>query len=260
MSDLEPLLRFWRALDGRFGGVHPTPWGSVVTDARFPAIWDVNYARLEADHPIALSEVERSLLPALRRARAPRIHIVAFHPEVQTDLVTEASTRGDRLSWDSIMVLRRPVDRGSTVAVEEIAGFDERFWRDVAGSMAEFDVTEADAVDQILRIEREILGPAGKRWFSVRSGHRSVALGCLLVLEGVGLVDHVVTLPRFRGRGYASAIVGRIVQEARTSDVEALWLLCEPDSRAEALYRRLGFVTTRKIVSTLGDASLTAGA
>jgi hypothetical protein len=41
------VVRFWRSLDLCFGRVEPTWWGAVVTDARFPAVWDVNYARVD---------------------------------------------------------------------------------------------------------------------------------------------------------------------------------------------------------------------
>ncbi len=252
MPDLGSLLPLWRALDERFQRVEPTPWGAVVSDRRFSRIWDVNYARVETSHPVGLAEVERSLLPALRSAGARHEHIVLFHPDAHADLVTEASTRGDRLSWDAVMVLR---DRGATaagtVAVEEVDVFDEALWKDLATSLPEFDVTAPTAATQILRIERELLLPAGKRWFAVREGRRRVALGSLLVLAGAGIVDHVVTLPEARGRGYASAIVRRIVEEARPAGAGSLWLLTEPGGRAERLYQRLGFVTITRIASTL---------
>jgi hypothetical protein len=44
------LIRFWRALDGLFGAPETTWWGAVVTDPRFPTIWDANYARI--DRPV----------------------------------------------------------------------------------------------------------------------------------------------------------------------------------------------------------------
>lgn len=224
----------------------------MVTDPRFPGIWDVNYARVEATEPLALAEVEERLLPALDRAGARNEHIVLFHPEDQTALITEASGRGDRLSWDAVMSLQGAAEAlPGTIAVEEVPAFDDEFWADLAATLPSFDVTAPKAIAQILRIERELLLPAGKRWFAVREGRSRVAFGSLLVLGGAGFVDHVVTLPPARKRGYASAIVRRIVDEARAAGISAVWLLTEPGGRAEHLYRRLGFVTMTRIASTL---------
>ena len=62
----EHVLRFWRSLDAMFGRVEPTRWGAVVTDRRYPAVWDANYARVDTDSAgLTLAEVEASLLPAL---------------------------------------------------------------------------------------------------------------------------------------------------------------------------------------------------
>ena len=92
------VLRFWRALDERFGSVEPVWWGAVVTDARFPMIWDANYARVDVAAPdLRLADIESHLLPALRDAGAPVMHVVTFHPEEATSLLSELSSRGDRL-------------------------------------------------------------------------------------------------------------------------------------------------------------------
>ncbi|HEX9124366.1 MAG TPA: GNAT family N-acetyltransferase [Actinomycetota bacterium] len=261
MADLEPLLRFWRALDARFERVTSVPWGAVVTDARFPAIWDVNYARVESRSALTLAELEAELRPAIAEAGARHLHTVLFHPEEHTSLITEVSTRGDRLSWDAVMELRSwPASSlPPGPQVEEIRRLDQRFWQDLARSLREFDVTEPAAEDQILRIEREVVLPAGKRWFGVRDGAGHLAFGSLTVLEGVGSIDHVVTFPEVRRRGYATAIVGRIVNEARSAGARRVTLLAEPGGQAQRLYERLGFATITQIASTLGSVEAPNG-
>jgi GNAT superfamily N-acetyltransferase len=257
VADLEPLLRFWRALDAAFEIVEPAWWGGVVADSRFPGVWDVNYARVETDDPsLSLAEVESSLLPLLDRSGARHTHMVLFHPERLTTILSEASTRGDRLSWDTAMELRgRTPDVPSGVEVEEVSPLDPAFWPAYRGSLREFQVTEEDAVRQLVDIERDVLIPAGKRWFAVREGGRPLALGSLIGLEGAGYVDHVVTLPEARRRGYAGAIVLRILQEARRSDLDHLYLLAERGAEAVSIYERLGFEAIAHIASTLRPLS-----
>jgi len=99
MDDLEPLLRFWRAHDALFERVEPAWWGAVVSDARFPAIREPNYARIETAEPVALAEIEERLLPAIRRIGGIGAHAVVFEPEEQTNLIAAASMRGERITW-----------------------------------------------------------------------------------------------------------------------------------------------------------------
>ncbi|HZD18247.1 MAG TPA: hypothetical protein VE669_08905, partial [Actinomycetota bacterium] len=145
MIDLEPLLRFWRALDDLFDRVDPHWWGAVVSDPRYPRIQEANYARVETPDPVALEEIEAELLPALRRSGAARSHVLIFHPEDQTDLLARASTRGERLSWD--LVMERPAAAGAAdPRVEEVSGFDGAFWRAFRASARLFDITTDEEV------------------------------------------------------------------------------------------------------------------
>jgi GNAT superfamily N-acetyltransferase len=257
VADLEPLLRFWRALDSAFETVQPTWWGGVVADSRFPGIWDVNYARVETDDAaLSLPEVESSLLPLMDRTGARHTHMVVFRPEQLTALLSQASTRGDRVSWDTAMELQgRAPDEPGGVDVEEVDPHDPGFWPAYRESLGEFRITEEDAIRQLEDIERDVLIPAGKRWFAVREAGRPRALGSLIGVEGVGYVDHVVTFPEARRRGYAGAVVRRIVGEARRSDLDQLYLLVELGAKAASLYERLGFEAIGHIASTLRPRS-----
>jgi ribosomal protein S18 acetylase RimI-like enzyme len=109
-------------------------------------------------------------------------------------------------------------------------------------------------VRQLLALERDVLAPAGKRWFGVRNRRGVVvSLGALLVAEGVGYVDGVATFPRARRRGYASALVARIVREARSAGARRVWLLADPEApEVVRMYARLGFREVARIGSTRG--------
>jgi ribosomal protein S18 acetylase RimI-like enzyme len=251
--DLEPLLRFWRAQDDLFDLVRPTWWGAVVSDPRYPRIQEPNYARVETTAPVGLGEVEGSLRPAMRRAGVRRLHVVVFHPDEQTDLLVEASTRGERIVWD--LVMEHPgldgVDRDDGVA--ELREVEDGFWAAHRASLRWFDVTQADVLDQLQAIEREVLVPAGRRWFTVHGEEGIDALGALLVLDGVGYVDHVVTLPRARRRGLASAIARRAVAEASAAGADRTYLLAEPEGPAVGIYDRIGFVRVTQIASWISE-------
>jgi GNAT superfamily N-acetyltransferase len=258
MGDLaDDLVRFWTALDSGLERVEPTWWGAVVTDRRFPDVWDVNYARVEtADASVSLHDVDRPLAPALAAATAAAVHVVMFRPEATARLLSDLTGRGDRLSWDVVMMHERePPPSGRDVA-EELR-VDEDLWVRVAASLPSFGVTEPETIRQLLRMEREVLDPgATKRWFGVRDGGGDVvALGALVLLAGLGYVDHVITLPHARGRGHARAVVTRIVREARAAGVDRTFLLVDPEGPVP-LYEHLGFREATRIASTLAPRQI----
>lgn len=253
MAGLESLLRFWRAIDGTFERVMPAWWGAVVTDSRFPDVWDLNYARVEtARSDLTVAEIEAELLPALDSSGARHVHVVVFHPEELTGLVTELSTRGDRMTWDTAMeCVGRPEPAPDDAPVEEVVDFDEAYWTRHRESLREFDVTDPGVADQLVRLERDHLLGTGKRWFTLREGGEMVAFASLQVLDGVGYLDHVVTFPQARRRGYAGSLVRRLAAESRAAGAEHLFLLAEPDGKALTLYERLGFVTIGHLAASL---------
>ncbi|MFI5392884.1 MAG: GNAT family N-acetyltransferase [Myxococcota bacterium] len=250
----EHVLRFWRALDEQFGSVEPAWWGAVVTDARFPMIWDANYARVDVAAPdLRLADIEGNLLPALRDAGAPVMHVVMFHPEEATSLLSELSSRGDRLGWDLVMDLDGEPPPPTDVEVEPLEGRDD-LWDTVADSLVLFGAEPGHALDQFRTLERDVLAPAGKRWFGVvdRDG-RVQSLGALVVLGDVGYVDNIATFPPFRGRGLASAVTATITQAARRAGANHVFLLADPEASAiVSMYERLGFGSAGTLASARG--------
>jgi ribosomal protein S18 acetylase RimI-like enzyme len=249
------VLRFWRALDALVDHVQPTRWGAVVSDDRFPAIWDVNYARLEgAVRGVTVDEIERDLLPALDAAGVETEHVVAFDPDAAGDVLATFSSRGHRLSWDLVMTCTGAPGRVSNDVEVAPIDLDDAAWRDIRRSLVEdFGVDEGPPLAQVMRLEREVLALRGKRWFGVRVRGRSVSVAAVMTLEGVAYVDNVATDARFRGRGYASAITDRIVRSALEDGAETVFLLADPDdASAVRLYERLGFTEAGRIASTRG--------
>ena len=248
MTDREPLLRFWRAHDALFERVEPTPWGAVVSDARFPIIREPNYARVEAAEPVGLGEIEDRLLPAMRRTGSPSAHVVVFHPEEQTDLIAEASTRGERITWDQVMQTESTGAAGPD-HVKEVRKPDDGFWRIHRASAALFDIEGEETLDQLQAMERAVMLPGGRRWFVSMDGVRPVALAALMVLDDAGFVDHVVTFPQARRRGHATALTQRLVFEASEAGAESTMLLADPEGGAVRIYERIGFERVRHLAS-----------
>jgi len=252
MTDIvEDLVRFWDELDSGLEHVTPTWWGALVTDGRFPGVWDTNYARVEtADPALSLAEVAAGLEPALEEAGAVSFHVVLFRPRETAALLDELIARGDRPSWDIVME-HGGAPSSADGPVEELRMDRPDDWARLGDSLASFGVDEPAVVQQLLRLEREVLDPGGtKRWFGVRGpGGEVVAFGALVLLAGLGYVDHIVTFPEARGRGYARRIVARLVQEARAAGVDRIFLLVDPEGPV-GLYEGLGFREATRIAAT----------
>jgi ribosomal protein S18 acetylase RimI-like enzyme len=250
--DLEPLLRFWRAQDELFDRVEPAWWGAVVSDPRYRRIQEPNYARVETRDPVRLEEIEELLLPAMDRSGAVQAHVVIFRPEEQTELVVEASTRGERISWDLVMA-HPGGGGGGDPRVREAHELDARFWAAHRASMRWFDIVDEEVLDELQAIERDLLVPAGRRWFVVTGNQGVDALAALMVLDGVGYLDHVVTFPRARRRGLASALTRHALAAAHAAGAERTYLLAEPGGIAAGLYEEIGFSPVTQIASWISE-------
>jgi predicted GNAT family acetyltransferase len=85
-------------------------------------------------------------------------------------------------------------------------------------------------------------------YLGIRLGGQLVAMaGQRMHVPGFREISAVCTHPEFEGRGYARALVARLV--ARTFDEDAVPFLHveETNERAQRLYARLGFVERRRL-------------
>ena len=258
----EHFHRFWRALDAHLGHVEPTWWGAVVTDPRFPAISDANYARIDAAaRDLTATDVEIALLPALASNGAKVMHVVSFHPEETEGLFAELARRGHRRSWDLVMDLVGEPPVLNDVRVEEPV-LDGDFWARVEASFALFGVEPIETAVQLMELERTLERTGAKRWFTVRDGDGPpMGMAALILLDGVGYIDNVCTFPSARGRGYASALTHHAAREAREAGAGHVTLIVDPQAAAVIrMYERLGFEPAGRIAASRGPVSDQAGA
>jgi ribosomal protein S18 acetylase RimI-like enzyme len=250
----EHIHRFWVALDERLGHVEPAWWGAVVTDGRFPAVWDINYARVDAAAPdLTLREVADALLPELAGLGTDVFHIVTFHPEETTGLLVELSTLGHTLSWDLVMDLVAEPTVSAAEDRVELLEPGTALWERVGASLELFG-NEPAVVEQLRAIEEAVFASGHKRWLGIRDDDGViVALAALLLLEGVAYLDNIATFPHARGRGMASSLVARAIRLARADGAEHVSLLADPDVVAVVrMYERLGFREVGRLASTRG--------
>jgi GNAT superfamily N-acetyltransferase len=113
-------------------------------------------------------------------------------------------------------------------------------------SEAEFS---PDAEKQRNALQAILADPAKGKIYVAREGRQVLAMASLLytisTAEGgkAALFEDLVTAPEHRKRGIGAALLKHVIEQARAEGVLRITLLTDmQNERAQALYRRLGFV------------------
>jgi ribosomal protein S18 acetylase RimI-like enzyme len=245
----EPIRSFLYAYDSLGQNVARTDWGLVVTDARYPDVYDANKAIVLEEAPtLSLQDIRRALTPMLDPAGVGFEHFEFMCIADPMRAVAEAAAVCGRSRPDAVMAFDPDEVPDPTALsmgrIEEILEPDEAFWHAWIDSRPEFGVAMPEGVlDQLLAGDRARFDAGITRIFAGYLGWELAGFCSLASLEGAGYVDSVVTLRRHRRKGIASAVVATAVRASRTAGDRATFLLAELDGRPKALYERLGFRT-----------------
>ena len=108
-----------------------------------------------------------------------------------------------------------------------------------------------DAEKQRHAMQAILSDPGVGRSFVAREGERVVAMANLLytvsTAEGgrAALFEDLVVVPDRRGRGIGSALLRHVIDSARKEGMARITLLTDRgNKRAQALYRKMGFVAS----------------
>ena len=103
--------------------------------------------------------------------------------------------------------------------------------------------TEADpaTVEEIIAADRLMWKAANSRIFGIVENGEVVSSAQLYSDGRTAQVEEVATLPSHRGRGHATAVVTKAVEEALSGDHEFIFLVADGDAWPKKLYNRLGF-------------------
>ncbi len=243
----DPIRSFLYAYESLARNISRTAWGLVVTDPRYPDIYDANKAMVLEEAPdLTLDEVRRELVPMLAAAEVGFEHVEFMCLADPMPAVKQAEAVCGRSRPDALMAFdgNEVAVPPSAATVGEVIDPDESFWHAWIASRPEFGVAMPEMVlDQLLDRDRSVFMPAGMRIFAGMIDGELAGFCSLLSLEGAGYVDSVVTLRAHRRRGVASATVCAAVRASRRAGDRETFLLAELGLRPQRLYERLGFRT-----------------
>jgi ribosomal protein S18 acetylase RimI-like enzyme len=252
----EPLLAFWKAHLELHASARETPWGMIVTDARYPLVYEANHASLlEPSSSLTLDEVRAELLPALDHAEATHEHIELMDAQDDSPALRELLASPAEQNIDAVMVFEGSGpphlvppsgEGGATVRVARLEEPGDEFWRLYRLVPNEYGEVLADEVlDQMLARAQELFLPH-LSFFTGTADGEIAGMASVLTLEGVAYIDNVVTLEPFRRRGVATAMVTRAVAASLEAGAGKVFLLAEEGGAPQRLYEHLGFRVRRR--------------
>jgi predicted GNAT family acetyltransferase len=218
--------------------VEPTEHGELIVSTRLHQVYDENFLRIRrpgaatAEQLAAEAEVAHGRHPRIRHRR------VNLRGDAASLLEPGFVALGWRPERFVLMVRRREPDRPAAAQVREVEAADLHGpWAEAGRSFGGGD----ELVAQMVEHHRRIGEAVPTRYFTVEDGGRIAAYCELYSLAGVGQVENVVTLPEFRGRGFARALVRRATAESVAAGNDMTFLVADADDWPYQLYEKLGF-------------------
>lgn len=258
-TELDRVLAFAEALAARCAErVIPSRSGHAYFNDTFPRVWYLNY--LLVDRGTAVD-------PGELAAEAELLHTDAGHSHRRIEIPDEALGAGverffRRLGWQVepmvLMAYRGEGERAAdTASVDEVTRESLVPVREEI-ARAQPWATDDETVHEVVAAGELWANAGNARFFAVHVDGRPVAAAQLNSDGRIAEVDNVATLPAFRRRGYASAVVLRAVDEALAAGHDLVFLVAEDEDWPKELYARLGFETLGRTWSFLRTPALIA--
>ena len=237
MNDLERAAAFEELIRDRCSErVVETRFGPALFNDTHSTIWFLNVLRVERPGNAAAEEIA---------AEADRVQAALGHRRV---ILPVGSTKLEdgfrRLGWEPdhflFMVYRGGGEPADAARVEEVEPKRLRRLREEIIREWQPDAGE-ETVSEIVAAGAIQLKAANSRIFGIVEDDEVVSSAQLYSDGSTAQVEDVATLPAYRGRGHAKALVTRAVEEAVAGNHEFIFLVADGDEWPKKLYNRLGF-------------------
>jgi ribosomal protein S18 acetylase RimI-like enzyme len=255
-GDFARAFAFMRRGDMRGTDERPFRFGTAIFTPELPDRQDSNLLYLDRLDGDVTADAVRTESERLFRAAGRRSQVLVFPDAGLAERLLPAFD-GWQVHRSVVMVKRRPVETDAdTASVVEVGDAAVRPAR--RSQILSYPWGTSDLATQLLDAKMLL-----RRWQSVRCFARfedgQVASYADLYASGKDAqVEDVATLPQYRERGFAKAVVARAVDEAHAAGAEFVFLVAMEDDWPKELYRRLGFDVVGRYVKVFkGVASTT---
>jgi ribosomal protein S18 acetylase RimI-like enzyme len=219
-----------------------TPYGPVIAHERLHRVHDLNFLRAERPEGATAKDLAREAEQTQPQSLAHR------RVNLRDQSIAEQLEPGFReLGWETqrfvLMSHRREPDRPSNLKnVRETTEEELRpIW--AAGIRSEPFGKDEEVVRQLLEHKSSIREAIPTRYFAAVANGEPASYCELYSESGVGQIEAVMTLPPFRGRGLARAVVLQALEASREEGNDLTFLVADADDWPQRLYEKLGFET-----------------
>jgi GNAT superfamily N-acetyltransferase len=242
MTDLQRAVAFEEALRDRCAErIVPFEWGTAVFNESLPRVWDLNVLRV--DRPGGATAEALSAEADRLQGRAGLLHrrVSIVGEAAGAELAPGFHALGWTVNRFLYMAHSRPaarpadlglvreVDRAAVEPLRKEVIREQPWGRD------------PQVVRQMVAAGRLVAAAGNARHFAVVVD--GVVASCAdLYSDGkTGQVEDVATLAAHRGRGYATAVVLRALEESVRGGHTLIFLVADDEDWPKELYARLGF-------------------
>jgi GNAT superfamily N-acetyltransferase len=238
-EDVRRAFAFMARADGAGTRTEPFAFGTATFDEELALRHDSNYLLVEQGTPSPselVAEADRLQGEAGLAHRA----IVVPEEQLGSRLAPEFRARAWLVQRQVVMVHRREPDRSAdTASVDEV---DEQALRP---GRTRLTLTYPWGSEELARVlldaKPRIANRVRARFFAWLEGGEPVSWTDLYSADRVAQIEDVATLPEHRGRGLATAVVLRALEEARAEGNEFVFLVANDEDWPKQIYARLGF-------------------
>src|SRR3954452_15335833 len=238
MSALERAWRFDREADERAAGrVERFELGAAVYSDDLPRVYDANVIRVDRDLD-GTSPDELELLAEELQGGLGHRKLMLPGGDAADALATELGERGWTTTRTVVMRYAGPRERdsGDAAAAEEVDP------RAVYGArMAALSGRSTDVQRQVADYTQRLGEAARGRVFAAFAGGEVAAFCALLEGDGLGEIDEVTTLERFRRRRLGTAGVEAALGPSLAAGHELTFLVAAANDWPRDWYARMGF-------------------
>ena len=242
MSDLERAAAFEEAMrDAAVERVVQTRFGPALFNDTHSIVWMLNVLRVETPGDASAQEIAAEAERVQGESEIRHRRVLVTDPEAGKRLAPGFAALGWKPDNFVFMVHRHAPERlADTSVVAEVAHDDlTRLRRTI--NLELLPETTPDELDQVMASSHLFEKPGRARHFAVIVDGEVLSATDLFSDGRTAQVEEVATLPEHRGRGYASAVVQRAVDEAFATGHDFVFLTADVDDWPKELYRQLGF-------------------
>lgn len=215
-------------------------WGELVLTPHLPRVWDANFA-IVSDWAGTAAELGREMDSVQERVGFAHRMTVLLDESIAARLWPEVlEQRWEFASRYLLMAYRRPPDRPADPSVE-VVGIGEPDWATGRQAMIELEDTDPDLVHQLVQLDSRLSRTMTVRHLAAIVDGQVAAFAGLYLEGDVAQIEDVATLPGYRGRGLARAVVLHAVSESLKAGADLVFLVADEADWPKTLYARLGF-------------------